>query len=129
MDVERVDPERAQELLQSDGDYVYLDVRSRVEFEAGHVPNSVNVPLLDLGPAGMAPNPTFLEDVAARFPKEQKIITGCQRGARSLRAAHILKANGFSNVVDMRGGYDGETDPTGAVTFPGWARRGLPTTT
>ena len=30
-------------------------------------------------------------------------------------------------MVDMRGGFGGETDEIGRLTFPGWAPRGLPT--
>ena len=78
---------------------------------------------------GMIPNLEFAGQVAERFPPESKLITACLRGGRSLRAAQVLVAEGFTDVVDMRGGYDGELDAAGNVVFPGWARRGLPTTT
>ena len=50
------------------------------------------------------------------------------KGGRSLKAAELLLAAGFTNVVGMRGGFGGETNQMGQVTFPGWALRGLPTT-
>ncbi len=46
------------------------------------------------------------------------------------RAKELLDSDeGYTNIVDLRGGYDGELDPAGNVVFAGWARRGLPTTT
>jgi len=51
-----------------------------------------------------------------------------QKGGRSQKAAQLLSEAGFSNLHDMRGGYHGETDVLGNITFPGWASRNLPTT-
>lgn len=131
MEIRRIEPEEAQRLLESGEGWTYLDVRTREEFDAGHVPGAVNIPIIVRNTAGrgMVPNPSFLQDVAERFGNGDRIITGCQRGGRSLKAAQILQMNGFAEVVDMRGGYDGEISPDGAITFPGWARRGLPTST
>lgn len=130
MTLQRIEPEEAKRLLD-EGEHVYLDVRSSGEFESGHVPGAINIPLLERSPAGpgMIENPDFLDQVEARFGKDDRIIVGCLRGGRSMKAAQLLIATGFTNVVDMRGGYDGEVDQAGNVTYPGWARRGLPTTT
>ena len=64
----------------------------------------------------------------ANFGKHVKCITGCQKGGRSIKAAELLLATGFRHGLDMRGGFGGETDEVGQLTFPGWAPRGLPTT-
>lgn len=128
MDIKRIAPEEAKQLLDT-GEHVYLDVRSTPEFEAGHVPGARNVPLLEPDASGrMAPNPRFLEVVEKNFPREAKLITGCMKGGRSMKAAEVLLQAGFANVVDMRGGFGGETDQMGRITFPGWAPRGLPVT-
>jgi rhodanese-related sulfurtransferase len=131
MELRRVDPEEAQSLLDGDEGYVYLDVRTEEEFREGHPPGAVNIPIAVRNPQGpgILPNDEFLAQVVERFAKDSKIITACHRGPRSMKAAGELIANGYDQVIDMRGGYDGELDPTGAVVFPGWARRGLPTTT
>jgi rhodanese-related sulfurtransferase len=42
-EIKSVSPEQAQSLLD--------DVRSEPEFEQGHVPGAVNVPLMHMGPA------------------------------------------------------------------------------
>src|SRR5579885_3066042 len=89
-----------------------------------------NIPFLEQDPLrGMSINPRFAEIVEKNFGKSANLICGCQKGGRSYRAAETLKAAGFQNVVDMRGGYGGETDQCGCTTFAGWAERGLPVTT
>ncbi|MFQ5694533.1 MAG: rhodanese-like domain-containing protein [Terriglobia bacterium] len=128
MVIKRVSPEEANQLLEGEG-YSYLDVRTVPEFGAGHVPGAKNIPLAEPDAMGrMQLNPVFLETIGKNFGKESKLITGCQKGGRSLKAAELLAQAGFTNVVDMRGGFGGETDQLGRVTFPGWAPRGLPTT-
>lgn len=129
MDVKRITPEEAKSLLESGDGYVYLDVRTVREFNAGHVPGAKNIPFVDFDPmrGGMAPNPQFAAIVERNFPKDAKLICGCQHAQRSLMAAKTLLAAGFANVVDMRGGIEGEMDHCGCMVFPGWAPRGLPT--
>ena len=130
MQVTRITPEEAKELLDSNTGYIYLDVRNVPEFEAGHVPGAKNVPVVEPDAYGrMQVNARFVEVVEKNFGKDVKCITGCQRGGRSLKAAELLLAGGFSNVLDMRGGFGGEVDQTGRLTFPGWAPRGLPSAT
>jgi len=130
MDIKRISPEEAKELLDSEESYVYIDVRTGPEFESGHVPGSKNIPVIDRDPYGrMQPNHRFVEIVEANFGKDAKCIVGCQMGGRSMQAAAQLLSAGFTNVVDMRGGMGGETDPMGQTAYPGWAARGLPMTT
>ncbi len=129
MDIKRISPEEAKELLDSDEEYVYLDVRSIPEFEAGHAPGARNIPLLHRTAAGMQPNGDFVNVCEKALGKDAKIITACLKGGRSLKAAQILTANGFANVVDMRGGFMGEPGPFGGIAYPGWRPRGLPVTT
>lgn len=126
MALERLSPEEVKALLESEEEYVYLDVRTAEEFAAGHVPGARNVPIMERGPMGMTPNPEFLAVVEANYSKDAKIVTGCLRGGRSMNAAQVLIASGFSEVKDMRGGFDGEMGPGGMITFDGWTRRGLP---
>ena len=129
MSLKRVSPEEARDLLDSDEEYIYLDVRSVPEFEAGHAPGARNVPILHRTYMGMRPNRDFVDVCERAFGKDAKIITACLKGGRSMQAARVLIANGFSGVVDMRGGFGGETDMTGAIVYPGWATCGLPVTT
>jgi rhodanese-related sulfurtransferase len=122
MPLKRVAPDEAKRLVDEEG-YVYVDVRSVPEFEAGHPEGSYNVPLAHLGRMGMAPNPDFLRVMEKRFGHDAKIVVGCKSGGRSLQAASILLERGFRNVVDQRAGFDGTPGD------PGWRPRGLPVAT
>jgi rhodanese-related sulfurtransferase len=125
MTVRRVPPAEADRMLREEG-YVYVDVRSIPEYDQGHVPGAFNVPLLHAGPAGMTPNGAFMSVVQANFPKDAKIITGCKAGGRSLRAAETMSAAGYTNVVDMQGGFHGEQDAMRRLVAKGWAQSELP---
>jgi rhodanese-related sulfurtransferase len=123
-DVKRLGPSEAHALL-AEG-YVYVDVRTPEEFGAGHPAGAYNVPLLLAGGGGMQPNPLFSEVMGATFPHDAKLVVGCKAGNRSLRAATALLADGYSNVVDQRAGWDGTRDPFGQVGEAGWSAAGLP---
>jgi rhodanese-related sulfurtransferase len=105
--------------MTEDG-YVYVDVRSIPEFEAGHPEGAYNVPIAHMGPAGMSPNPEFMAIMEKSFPKDAKIVVGCKAGGRSLQAATQLLTSGFTDVIDQRAGYAGAHEP-------GWSASGLPT--
>jgi rhodanese-related sulfurtransferase len=121
----RVGPEEARDLLEKEG-YVYVDVRSIPEFEAGHPSGAYSVPLMHMGPGGMTPNPDFLAVVQGAFGTDAKLVIGCKSGGRSLQAAAILERAGFTQVVDQRAGFDGTVNPQTGQAEPGWRPRGLP---
>lgn len=119
----RISPQEASQKL-AEG-WTYVDVRTVEEFEAGHPPGAVNVPIALSAPGRMTPNPDFLPVMTAAFSKDAKIVVGCKAGGRSMRAAQELLAAGFTNVVDQRAGWDGARDPFGQIVEPGWSRAGL----
>lgn len=102
-----------------------MDVRSEPEFEAGHPPGAYNVPLLHAGPAGLVPNPEFMDAMSRAFGKNEKLVMGCRSGQRSLRAAEMLLQAGYSDVANLFTGYEGSRDHFGRLT-PGWRPAGLP---
>jgi len=128
MPLERISPEEALRLMQEKG-YVYVDVRSVPEFEAGHPTGAYNVPLMHMGAGGMQPNPQFLDAMKASFADDAKLVLGCRSGGRSKRAADMLIAQGFTRVVDQRAGFEGATDPFGKMAEPGWRPQQLPIAT
>jgi rhodanese-related sulfurtransferase len=72
-----------------------LDVRSQAEFDGGHVIDARHVPQ-DQVAAQAA-------DALKRF-KDKVVITCCESGMRSQAAARVLQAQGFTKVVNLRGG-------------------------
>jgi phage shock protein E len=63
-----------------------IDVRTKSEYESGHIRGSINIPLQSLG------NNFF------KIKKEKPIITCCASGMRSESAKNVLQQNGFSEV-------------------------------
>ena len=126
MAVQRISPTEAKQ--RQDEGYTLLDVRSLPEYEQGHPTGAYNAPLLHAGPGGMAPNPEFVAVVSRAFPKDTRLVVSCKAGGRSQRAAMMLEAAGFTNLLEMRGGYSGEMTPTGGLE-PGWEAKGLPIST
>jgi len=122
--VKRITPSEAAALLKQG--WSYIDVRSVPEFEQGHPVGAANVPLLNFQSGRMIPNPAFRSVVEASFPKDARIVVGCKVGGRSMQAAAVLQAAGYTNVVDMAGGFSGQRDPYGRVAAPGWVDAGLP---
>lgn len=116
----------ARDLQQ--GGHVYVDVRSTGEFAEGHPDGAVNVPLLepDEDTGQMMPNPDFVRVMQAAFKADAQLLVGCMVGGRSMRAAQMLEAFGFSDVTNVRGGFGGSRDPMGRVLDAGWAESDLP---
>jgi hydroxyacylglutathione hydrolase len=75
------------------GNVAVVDVRGRAEWEAGHLPGVPNVPLAQL------------TDRLAELPRDRPLVVHCQRGTRSAIAASVLQARGFTNVVNLTGGF------------------------
>lgn len=71
---------------------VVLDVREEWELQLARIPDVVHVPMNQL--------PSRL----AEFEREVPIIVMCHAGGRSLRVAHFLENQGFTNVANLTGG-------------------------
>jgi rhodanese-related sulfurtransferase len=126
--MKEVSPKEAYDLMQNDPEYIYLDVRSVPEFEAGHPARAVNIPIMHFEPGlGMSPNQEFVSVIEQSLPKSAKILIGCKTGGRSARACDVMSQMGFTNVTNIRGGFMGAMDNTGRATEPGWSMLNLPT--
>ena len=80
--------------LMNQGTSLVLDVREEKEYAAGHLPRARHVPLKDL--------PGRLGELA-RF-KEKPVLVTCGSGSRASAAARLLRASGFKNVYQLKGG-------------------------
>lgn len=71
---------------------ILLDVRSVEEYMEGHIEGSVNIPLQSI------------QNVRTQIPDQnRKIYVHCLSGARSARAASMLKAMGYMDVTNIGG--------------------------
>lgn len=121
----RISPQEAHAKITGEG-YVYLDVRTPEEVSAGHPEGAFNVPVRVRGAAGMTLNSEFVQVVSAQFPKDSKLVIGCQAGQRSLAAAQLLSAAGFTQLIEQRAGFGGIRDAFGGMAEQGWQAAGLP---
>lgn len=127
MAIKEITPQEAFDVLTKESGSVYIDVRTVEEFMSGHPDGAVNIPVAFPDPGqGMAFNTEFAQVVEAHYPKDKKIIVGCQAGPRSDSAARVLQDTGYQDVSSVRGGFGGMRDPFGQVAAPGWAGLGLP---
>lgn len=65
---------------------IIVDVRTKNEFQTGHLKGSINIPVQNL------------ESQLTKLKSDKVIITCCASGSRSSMAKRILKSNGYQNV-------------------------------
>ena len=128
MNIPQITPDEAYRRITGELKENYIDVRSIPEFAQAHPEGAVNIPILHFDPAqgGMIPNPDFQKVVEANFPKDARLVMGCQVGMRSQKAAEILVQAGYENVANVHGGFGGMKDQSGQSIATGWTELGLP---
>lgn len=91
MPFQEVGPEEAKALLE---EAFVVDVREPWEYQEGHLPKAVNIPLSTL-PARLS-----------KLPKDRPILLVCNSGNRSGVAADFLVQQGFpgERVYNLEGG-------------------------
>jgi rhodanese-related sulfurtransferase len=130
MPINQAEPPQAHEILKSNPDAIYLDVRTEPEFAQGHPDGAINVPVVFIkGPGQMELNGEFVDVVAKTLPREKKLVVGCLAGGRSQRACELLEAAGYADLTNVRGGFGGARDASGQVVVAGWREAGLPVST
>ena len=90
--VPTISPDKAIEYL-SDSNYQFIDVRTDSEYDSGHIPNSIHIPLHEIQDR--------LNEIDSL--KNKNIIAYCRSGARSSKATKILIEAGF-DVLNLSGG-------------------------
>ena len=126
MAMKQISVKDAHDILDSEPDAIYIDVRTVREFTAGHPEGAVNIPVAFPNPGGMMLNEEFVRVVEAHFPKDKKVLVGCQVGPRADAAARLLSDAGYQDVSSIQGGFCGMRAPSGAVIAEGWVGLGFP---
>jgi len=73
---------------------VLLDVRTQAEFDAGHILDARHVPQDQLASSA---------ETLKKY-KDKVVIACCESGMRSGAAARVLQTQGFTKVVNLKGG-------------------------
>jgi rhodanese-related sulfurtransferase len=98
--IQEIDSTELQSRLMAGDKLALLDIRSAGELAQGMLPDSEHLPM-HLIPVKMS-----------ELPKDRDVVLYCHSGARSYHACTYLVQQGFSNVINLRGG------------ILGWARSG-----
>lgn len=85
--------DEAAELMEKENGFILLDVRTKEEYESGHIPHSINLPLGDIVSSSIS----ILPD------KSQMILVYCRSGNRSRQASEKLVKLGYTSVVEIGG--------------------------
>ncbi len=94
--------DEAQALMQTETDYILLDVRTEMEFDLGHIPGAVNIPNERIGRHKLSSLPD----------EAQLILVYCRSGSRSKMAAQKLAGAGYQNIIEFGGILDWPGDLT-----------------
>ena len=98
---QQISMDEAIAIMESESDYMILDVRTPEEFAEKHIPDAINIPNETIGTAEIPKLPD----------KEQLILVYCRSGNRSKQASEKLVRLGYTNIVEFGGINDwpGET--------------------
>ncbi len=91
--IKNVNAARTVQLLNRE-DGVVVDVCEPKEFQSGHVPSAINLPLSTL--------PNRLRELDKY--RNKPVIVACRAGNRSMKGAVILRKGGFAAVYNLSGG-------------------------
>lgn len=95
--VEELTPEEVHERIQR-GDVRVIDTRPEAEFERGHIPGAINVPLAEL--------PARIQEIDW---DDTDVVCACPIGQSSVQAAKLIRSyEGVKDdiiVASMSGGY------------------------
>jgi thioredoxin len=90
----QVDAKTFAQLIETKKDAQLIDVRTPEEFQSGYINGSLN---LDYNGAD------FKRQVAS-LDKSKPVLVYCLSGGRSASAARELRNNGFTEVIELKGG-------------------------
>lgn len=93
--IKRVSKAEFKSYLESHENVQLVDVRTPGEFAGGGIAGAANI---DFNSA------TFEQDIQT-LDKNAPVLIYCRSGGRSSKALKIFEANGFTNVLELEGGF------------------------
>lgn len=92
MGYQQITQKEAKQIMDTESDYILLDVRTRQEYAGGHIPGAICLP-----------NETIFEEPRELPDKNQIILVYCRSGNRSKQASKKLADLGYSDVREFGG--------------------------
>lgn len=91
--IRSITAEELADILEKEPGANVLDVRKKSEFLSEHIIGAENAPL------------DFINDSMSQINKDATTYVHCAGGYRSMVFTSILRARGFDNLVDVKGGF------------------------
>ena len=124
--IKQIKSSEIKSYIKENSNVVLLDVRTENEWKTLGKPNAEDLNSktffvtvsFDLS-NWQIPDPNFVENVKKNISKDKTILVMCAAGGRSMIAANLLEAEGYS-ALNVSDGYSGNGQD------PGWKNLGLP---
>ena len=124
--IKQIKSSEIKNYIKENSDVVLLDVRTEKEWKTLGKPNAEDLNSktyfvtvsFDLS-NWQVPDPNFVENVKKNISKDKTILVMCAAGGRSMIAANLLEAEGYS-ALNVSDGFSGNGQD------PGWKNSGLP---
>ena len=88
-----ISAQEAKMIMDTESDYIILDVRTVEEYNSGHIPNAILIPSEEIKQKA--------ESILKN--KDQLILVYCRSGRRSKQAATALASLGYANIKEFGG--------------------------
>lgn len=95
------------EIQQQNPGVKIADVRKQGEFDAEHIRHALHMPL------------DYINDAMSGLTRDEPVYIHCAGGYRSMIFTSILRARGFSNLIDVKGGFNAIRE-TGKFDLTDW---------
>jgi rhodanese-related sulfurtransferase len=124
--IKQIKSSEIKSYIKENSNVVLLDVRTENEWTTLGKPNAEDLNsktyFVTVSPDlsnWQVPDPNFVENVKKNINKDKTILVMCAAGGRSLLAANLLEAEGYS-ALNVSDGFSGNGQD------PGWKNLGLP---
>lgn len=125
--IENLKPQQAWDLLQQNPQAVLIDVRTKAEYtDIGHPIGAIHIAWQEQ--LGAPVNPSFIVEVSKTvLDHSTPVLLLCRSGQRSLSAAKTLEQIGYSTLINIVNGFEGDPDSNQQRSnINGWRFCGLP---
>ena len=124
--IEQIKSSEIEDFIKENSNTVLLDVRTDNEWKSLGKPKAEDlnsktyfVTVSHDLTNWQVPDQNFIVNVKKKIGKDKKILVMCAAGGRSMIAANLLEAEGYS-VLNVSDGYSGNSQD------PGWKKLNLP---
>jgi rhodanese-related sulfurtransferase len=93
--LKRLSAVELQAMIDNGDEVTIIDVRTPEEYNEGHIPGSISVPLGTI---------EELESVSFKG----KVVLYCTAGVRSYKASKMFAAKGLEDLMDLKGSFGGD---------------------